>query len=383
MAPYSAFQYSNVETMFPYSTSPSMFPNEYYPYEETLPTTQYSYAELISNVKRLIGNGYFTTQLEKRKQLLNVIYKPFIGLKKDSAEYIELAKSGKLWKSHFKPWNLDRELNFQTENSLLLREVDSYKQIKVDMQSVLSSLTAGLAQQSVYLEGNSLKLGDSVLLLDSLKRFDIYADTNSDLSLKTLPTADQLLPNRPANDVLELRNQLIVSELVSKDAMKGISLDEEKLKYYHSLLLKDTEKERVAGWGKIQLAGVYRSIPIQERNSPNTVYPYPLEVPMLMKNYFQKKNDYILQNTLHPILLATHSMLTFLHIHPFHDGNGRLGRLIFGFNLIRNGYSPLLFQHLGREDYVRMIFDAQHKNIEELYLTVLETMLDKLIEISY
>jgi prophage maintenance system killer protein/virulence-associated protein VapD len=340
--------------------------------------------------KTFIFSRYFTTHLEKRKHLLNVIYKPFFGLKKDSAEYLELAKSGKIWESHFKPWNIDRELKFQTENSDLLSEIDSYKQIKIDMESVLSSLTAGLAQQSVYFEGNSLKLGDSILILESLKRFPFFKSIiNSTYSfdisssVKTLPTAEELLPNRPIKDVLELRNQLIVSELVSKDAMKHISLDEGKLKYYHSLLLKDTEKERVEGWGRIQLSGVYRSLPIQAHNSPKTVYPYPLEVPSLMKFFFQNKNDYILQNTLHPVLLATHLMVTFLHIHPFHDGNGRLGRLIFGFYLIKNGYPPLLFHLLGREEYIRMIFDAQHKNIEDLYLTVLETMKNKLIEISY
>ncbi|CAG8502911.1 3041_t:CDS:2, partial [Ambispora gerdemannii] len=34
-----------------------------------------------------------------------------------------------------------------------------------------------------------------------------------------------------------------------------------------------------------------------------------------------------------------------VHIHPFIDGNGRVGRSIMAYYLVRNGYPPIVFQH--------------------------------------
>ena len=43
--------------------------------------------------------------------------------------------------------------------------------------------------------------------------------------------------------------------------------------------------------------------------------------------------------------------IEFLRIHPFEDGNGRTSRLLLNFNLLRQGYAPVLIPVDKREKY--------------------------------
>lgn len=55
-----------------------------------------------------------------------------------------------------------------------------------------------------------------------------------------------------------------------------------------------------------------------------------------------------------------------MYIHSFPDGNGRAYRLFMEDHLIRQGYSPVVIQHLEREDYLHMVKDAQDGEPDEL-----------------
>lgn len=52
--------------------------------------------------------------------------------------------------------------------------------------------------------------------------------------------------------------------------------------------------------------------------------------------------------------------IEFLRIHPFEDGNGRTSRLILNYNMLRQGYAPILIPEDIREEY----FHA--RNIEDV-----------------
>lgn len=47
--------------------------------------------------------SFSTDNKEARLALLRKIYEPFSKLEKDSPEYSELARSGKVWENHFQP----------------------------------------------------------------------------------------------------------------------------------------------------------------------------------------------------------------------------------------------------------------------------------------
>jgi len=60
----------------------------------------------------------------------------------------------------------------------------------------------------------------------------------------------------------------------------------------------------------------------------------------------------------HPLVLAADFHQRFEYIHPFEDGNGRVGRLIFNWLLLQAGYSPLLFLYQNRRLYFNALNQA-------------------------
>ena len=62
--------------------------------------------------------------------------------------------------------------------------------------------------------------------------------------------------------------------------------------------------------------------------------------------------------------------IKFEAIHPFIDGNGRTGRLLVNFELMKNGYPPIDIKYSDRKSYYDA-FDAYHENHD---LSVMENL---------
>jgi len=84
-------------------------------------------------------------------------------------------------------------------------------------------------------------------------------------------------------------------------------------------------------------AGKPRNVRVFVRGS-DLKPPMPEEVPKRLKNLV---GWYKANKSLHPVLLASHVHSEFERIHPFRDGNGRTGRLLLNFILIKNDYPPI------------------------------------------
>jgi cell filamentation protein, protein adenylyltransferase len=64
----------------------------------------------------------------------------------------------------------------------------------------------------------------------------------------------------------------------------------------------------------------------------------------------------------HPITHAAHHHAWFERIHPFVDGNGRVGRLLLNFMLIQAGYPPAVILASQRPRYLRALHTADDGN---------------------
>jgi len=105
-------------------------------------------------------------------------------------------------------------------------------------------------------------------------------------------------------------------------------LSEQNIKKLHFLVMKNILTEEV---------GEYRTVPVRISGS-RIQPPFPIDVPEEIKGLLSWYNK---NRNLHPFELACLLHIKFEKIHPFRDGNGRVGRLIMNFVLLKAGY-PLL-----------------------------------------
>ena len=81
------------------------------------------------------------------------------------------------------------------------------------------------------------------------------------------------------------------------------------------------------------------------------------KVPEAMKALFEevKRN----KSRIYPPILALESHLKFEAIHPFHDGNGRIGRILLNRLLVENGFMPVIFFEENHKAYCNSLGKAR------------------------
>ena len=122
-----------------------------------------------------------------------------------------------------------------------------------------------------------------------------------------------------------------------EDLIKNkIPISEKTIKEIHSLVLMDKQSDR----------GVYRSVPVRV-GSFHPCQPY--EVPIQMERLMIRYNEEMQQ--MHVVERVAVFHLIFETIHPFVDGNGRVGRLLLNFELMREGYPPINVKFSDRARY--------------------------------
>ncbi len=175
----------------------------------------------------------------------------------------------------------------------------------------------------------------------------------STLSLKetaTLLAEGIVVGNKPLTDYLAARGHRDAVGLVFKWADEGkTKLTEADLLELHRATMKDVVDVYL---------GVYRPVQVYLRGS-SYVPPPPEQVPRLMRDFLRKLD--LNPKKYDPIKLAALTHLDFESIHPFVDGNGRTGRLIANWVLMKNGYPPIVITKRERMRYLRMLEEAQTK----------------------
>jgi Fic family protein len=69
----------------------------------------------------------------------------------------------------------------------------------------------------------------------------------------------------------------------------------------------------------------------------------------------------------HPFILATLFHSKFEYIHPFSNGNGRVGRLIYIWMLQELGYGMILFENKNHQSYFSALDQADNGRPRKLY----------------
>lgn len=180
-------------------------------------------------------------------------------------------------------------------------------------------------------------------------------------------------------EVLDMINhQKILDRVFINYRSKEFS--EENIKELHGELMKNRAQWTNDG---LYRPGRYKEFENMTVRSTGKIHAYllPNQVPDAMERLVQDINDQlkivnITETDKHPLTIATYFHQQFLNvIHPFSDGNGRIGRIFTNLILLKNGYPPVFMKEVNREEYLKR-FELSDNNMDPM----LDFMADRLIE---
>jgi Fic family protein len=134
----------------------------------------------------------------------------------------------------------------------------------------------------------------------------------------------------------------------------------------HELVMKDID---------LYTIGTFRRIEVAIRGSETKPVP-AIFIDEEMKNLLNWYDQ--AQKIIHPIELATKFHVKFEEIHPFTDGNGRVGREIFNFMVTKNEFPPLNFDITKRDEYLDGLEKANNGDFQLIIDYVIKNYLDQL-----
>jgi Fic family protein len=127
-------------------------------------------------------------------------------------------------------------------------------------------------------------------------------------------------------------------------------LSEWNIKNIHALILREIDNTN---------AGKYRNENVVISGAKHNP-PKHYEISDLMQKLIAEyKNEW---KAFHPVVRATLIHGEFVKIHPFIDGNGRTSRLLLNFELMKNGYPPIIIKNEERAKYYDVL-DLAHTSM--------------------
>jgi len=242
----------------------------------------------------------------------------------------------------------------------IISEIDRYKE-KLDSFGALDEQTKKRLWEKIRLdwnyhsnsmEGNALSYGETKSLL-------LYGLTTKGKNLRDF--LDMKGHDKALNYLLDIvdKKQLITERVVKK---------------LHQMIIPDPFDEEME-----VNPGVYKTEPNEVILNPEFTHSIGEKVEFLepekvaeeLNKLITKTNNLLNppkrqkeKYTLHPLLIAAAFHLEFELIHPFNDGNGRLGRILMNLILMQCGYPPVLIKLDERDEYLNSLNKARNEGIE-------------------
>lgn len=243
----------------------------------------------------------------------------------------------------------DKKLNIL--NVILTREEEEFlnklkkefsKEPRENYQNRYEAFCSLFTYDSAGIEGNTLTLLETSHLL-----FEGIVPKE-----KSLREINEVINHKKAFDYILNYNGDITKEFI--------------LELHRSVIMNTLRQDLISQSGRYRTVQVFvgRSIP-----------PNPLEVPnqmaRLLKWYSVNKKK------LHSLVLASYFHTEFEKIHPFVDGNGRVGRLLMNFILYKNKFPMINIPKRRKFKYYEVLQNAQYRNNLNGFVKFLISILKK------
>ena len=115
--------------------------------------------------------------------------------------------------------------------------------------------------------------------------------------------------------------------------------------------------------GSKEFAGKLRDVEVVIKNNKGKIIHQGAPVSQLKQElgeFIQWYNEN--KNNFKPLILAALVHNQFEHIHPFQDGNGRVGRLLLNYILLKNNYPPINIFLEDRQEYYLSLREYSENN---------------------
>ncbi len=147
---------------------------------------------------------------------------------------------------------------------------------------------------------------------------------------------DKIAPNKPIRDIRETESHAatFLEMLQTKE-----KISEQLLLKWHKEIFRETKPD---------IAGAFRNYQVR-------VGPYLAPVWQQVENQIKQLIAFIDESNLNSVELAARAHYMFEKIHPFGDGNGRIGRLLMNYVLWKNGYPMLIIEYSKRTSYYKAL----------------------------
>ena len=187
---------------------------------------------------------------------------------------------------------------------------------KKDWDDIKKRFVANFVFESNALEGNSL----------TLRNFS------------EIVFEDRIVGAKDLREVYDAKNSY---EVFSKLFTSKREITEEFILDLHRRIMKNIDNR--AGYKKIPNIILGRTVELTE----------PKEVPLAMKRLLAWYDEH--KGKMYPLELAFKFHQQFEKIHPFADGNGRVGRMLLNYILIKAGYYPIIIRKTHRNHYLKAL----------------------------
>ena len=251
--------------------------------------------------------------------------------------------------------NTFTQIAIQLSQLPIIKEVAEKQRLVATLRPLSTELEGRIMQKlrlewnyhSNAIEGNAMSYGETVTYL-------MYGLTAKGKTLK------DHLDIRGHNEAIYLLLNMVKEERGFSEAdiraLHKIILVES---YYSDAITPDGKPAK-----KLIKIGQYKEQPnhVITPTGETHYYATPEDVPILMGELMNWYNAEKNNTDIHPSVLAAIFHHRFVAIHPFDDGNGRLGRILMNLILMQKGLPPAIIKLKDREDYYVALNNANAGN---------------------
>jgi len=202
---------------------------------------------------------------------------------------------------------------------------------------------------------------DSFLLNLTYNSNSIEGNTLTEPETAAVIFDNSTIPNKDLVELIEAKNHRTALDFLFDYLKEGNEINEDLVSKLHEKVMN----------GILPKAGKYRTSSVRIAGS-NVATVNPASVPRKMKELFQEiknQNNDIVYN-----LAYTHAQ--FEKIHPFIDGNGRVGRLLMNAQSLKLNLPPVIIENNKKHIYYQALNTAQkEKNFKPLQSFIADSLI--------